>query len=116
MTDNDKEERMLILNKDEWDGLLSSIVQLNRRRKAIKVTQSWFDLPLAPKPQQHTDDEYERMVERYHEAVLESNLKIGRLEARIKELEADLNAIVQLYSKLGPFGKKLASSKREGDK
>jgi hypothetical protein len=109
---DDKEERMLILNKDEWDGLLSSIVQLNRRRKAIKVTQSWFELPLAPKPQQHTDEEYEDLVWRCARA----ESKNVDFEARIKELEADLNAIVQLYSKLGPFGKKLASSKRNDDK
>jgi hypothetical protein len=85
MTNNDKEERMLIMNFHDW-----AIAHQYVRGVADEPFPEWESLPLAPKSQQHTDDEYERMVERYHEAVLESNLKIGRLEARIKELEAKI--------------------------
>jgi hypothetical protein len=46
------------------------------------------NLPLAPKPQQHTDEEHMANLNAMNDIVCDQDKFIKKLEARIKELEA----------------------------
>ena len=78
MTNND-EERMLIVTKAGVDAI----------NEFIPVKIGWEYLPLAPKPQQHTDEEFHDMRKALQIEIHNAFELAGenvKLQARIKEL------------------------------
>jgi len=77
---NDKEERIITFD------------ELRKQPGSIIERQEWWEnLPLAPT---HTDEDVERLLK--HDMGLAK--KLVTLQARIKELEADLITVVSMVS------------------
>ena len=76
---NDKEERILIVTKAGVDAI----------NEFIPVKIGWDYLPLAPKPQQHTDGDNSQSKKFWREQAIEQHDKVIALEAHIKELDGN---------------------------
>jgi hypothetical protein len=88
MTNNDKEERMLILTKQDYDEwwIVMKEIKAYQRHRFPSFSFTFDSLPLVPKPQEHTRRNEGKVGESYTH---DPNECVVCLKARIKELEKD---------------------------